>query len=75
MMEKRQLLESQKELLRIKFARVKLAQAEIDRTVDRIMGELGIPKQELSQWRISSNLEYFERIEIPKGSEEDKKNQ
>ena len=74
-MEKRQLLESQKELLRIKFARVKLAQAEIDRTVDRIMGELGIPKQELSQWRISSNLEYFERIEIPKGSEEDKKNQ
>ena len=67
---KKLLLESQKELLRIKFARANQAQQEIMKTIDRIAEELGVPKQELKQWRISPNLEYIEK---PEPVEEDKK--
>lgn len=67
---KKQLLESQKELLRIKFIRANLAQQEITKTMDRIAEELGVPKQELKQWKISPNLEYIEK---PEPVEEDKK--
>ena len=69
---KHQLLESQKELLRIKLARVNQARLEVGRTTDRIAEELGIPKQEINQWKISANLDYFEKPEPPK-KEEDKK--
>jgi len=67
---KKQLLNTQKELLRIKFARANLAQQEITKTMDRIAEELGVPKQELKQWKISPNLEYFEK---PEPVKEDKK--
>lgn len=66
----KKLLESQKELLRIKFVRANLAQQEITKTIDRIAEELGVPKQELKQWKISPNLEYIEK---PEPVEEDKK--
>jgi len=76
---KKQLLESQKELLRIKFALANQAKANLNITMDRIAMELGIPKQELSQWKINAELAYFEKKEplkevkktFPK--EEDKK--
>jgi len=62
---KRQLLESQKELLLIMLARTNQAQLEIQKTSNRTAEELGIPKQELNQWKISPNLDYFEKPEPP----------
>jgi len=69
-MKKLQLLESQKELLKIKFARANQAQKEVTKTIDRIAEELGVLKEELEQWKISPNLEYFEK---PEPVKEDKK--
>lgn len=60
---KKKLLESQKELLRIKFIRANQAQIEADKTIDNIAMELGIPKQELGQWKLDAKLEYFEKKE------------
>jgi len=60
---KKQLLESQKELLRIKFALANQAQSNVNITMDRIAMELGIPRQELSQWKIDAELKCFEKKE------------
>lgn len=68
---KKQLLESQKELLRIKLARVNQAKLEISVARNRIAEELGIPKQELDKWRISAELDYFEKPDLP--NKKDKK--
>jgi len=68
---KKNLLESQKQLLRIKQAGISQAMKNLDtlradynRTIRQIADELEISKEEIESWRFESD--YFEKIEEKK---------
>ena len=69
------LMESQRELLRLKRLIVQDAirlaeqkQAELQRAIETVALELGIDIKE-ERWRISKDGEYFEKIEPPQKQE------
>jgi len=68
---KKNLLESQKQLLRIKQAGISQAMKNLDtlradynRTIYQIAEELEIPKEEIKDWQFKTD--YFEKIEEKK---------
>jgi DNA-directed RNA polymerase specialized sigma subunit len=74
---KKKLSEIHRKLIQLRLERIReaqnllqLRQREFLNDLDLIAMELGIPKEELSKWRLDSKNEYLERIEsklkIPK---------
>lgn len=75
MAERKKLLNSHRELIRMKKEKmneiVKMAenaQKDMQRTADLIASELGIPENE--QWKLTKNDEFFEKIITPKKPKE-----
>ncbi|MCD6194276.1 MAG: hypothetical protein J7L26_12565 [Candidatus Aminicenantes bacterium] len=75
MTQKVKLMESQRELLRLKRLIVQDAirlaeqkQAELQRTIETVALELGIDVEK-ETWRLSDDYEYLEKIEPPKEKE------
>jgi len=76
MSNKKELLESQRELLNIKVNQINQVQQQLDRmkiefskTIARIKEELGIPRKELGEWEFDESEKYFIRkkiLKIPK---------
>jgi len=86
-MTKKELLESQRELLNIKVNQINQVQQQLDRmriefskTIARMKEELGIPRKELNEWEFDKTERYFVRKktlkvpkqEIPKKKDKDK---
>jgi len=76
-MQRIKLLKSQKVLLQMKAEKVQeaiaLAQAkqrEVQATLNLAMLEVGVPKDELNQWKLSEDGQAIEKIEIPKKKKE-----
>jgi len=75
-MTKKELLESQRELLNIKVNQINQVQqqlngmrVEFSKTIARMKEELGIPKKELNEWEFDKSERYFIRkktLKIPK---------
>jgi len=75
-MTKKELLESQRELLNIKVNQINQVQQQLNRmriefskTIARMKEELGIPKKELNEWEFDKLERYFVRkktLKIPK---------
>ena len=61
MAERKELLKSQRELLRLKMAQASAVQAEVQTTINIIATELGIDIQE--SWLFSPEGGYFEKVE------------
>lgn len=75
-MQRIKLLKSQKILLQMKNEKVqeiiRLAQTrqdEVQTTLNLIITEHGVPKDELNQWRLSEDGQAIEKIETPKPEE------
>lgn len=70
-MERKKLLDTQRELLLQKFQILQQAQASFNDTLRKISIELAIPEKEINDWRISKDAMYFEKTKpmkiIPKG--------
>ena len=60
-MERKKLINSQRELLFIKRASVEQAQANLQNTLTSIALESGVPEAELGQWVLNDKAEYFEK--------------
>jgi len=86
-MGKKELLESQRELLNIKINQINQVQQQLDRmriefskTIARMKEELGIPRKELGEWEFDKSERYFVRKKmlkmpektIPKKKDKDK---
>jgi len=75
-MGKKELLESQRELLNIKVNQINQVQQQLDRmriefskTIARMKEELGIPRKELGEWEFDKTERYFVRkkmLKMPK---------
>ena len=72
MTKKIKLMESQRELLRLKrlimqdaIQLAKQKQAELQRAIETVALELGIDVEK-EMWRLSNDYEYLEKIESPK---------
>ena len=63
MMERKELLKSQQELIRLKMAQINAVQAEAQATVNLIAAELGIDPNE--KWNLSADGKFFEKVESP----------
>ena len=61
--ERKKLLQSQTELLSTRMRELNNFKDIIQNTLDMICKELGIPENELEQWRLSNDMKYFEKIE------------
>ena len=73
------LLKSQKILFQMKngkvqdaIALVQARQGEAQATLNLIITELGIPENELNQWKLTEDGQSIEIIEIPKDKESEK---
>ena len=62
-MERKELLKSQQELLRLKMGQVNAAQADLQATLNTIASELGIDPNE--HWTLSPDLTRLEKMEPP----------
>ena len=62
-MERKELLKSQQELLRLKQAQAQAAQADLQATLNTIASELGIDPNE--RWTLSPDLTRLEKMEPP----------
>lgn len=67
-MERKRLINSQRELLFIRRANVEQAQASLQNTLTSIALESGVPETELGQWVLNDKAEYFEKAEAPKNN-------
>jgi ribonuclease BN (tRNA processing enzyme) len=70
---RKKLLKSQVELLRMKLDKVmqaklveKRARDEFQRTLDNIISELGVPKNERDRWGIDNKMQFIQEIKDPK---------
>jgi len=77
-MTKKELLESQRELLNIKVNQINQVQQQLDRmriefskTITRMKEELGIPKKELNEWEFDKTERYFVRKKMLKAPKEE----
>jgi len=77
MTQKIKLMESQRELLRLKRLIVQDAiqlarqkQAELQRAIETVALELGIDMKE-ERWQLTQNNEYFIKLETPKKQKKD----
>lgn len=61
-MEKKELLQSQTELLSIRMKELNKFKDVAQNTLDMICNELGVPENELDQWRLSKDMKYLEKI-------------
>lgn len=68
-MERKSLINSQRELLFIRRANVEQAQASLQNTLTSIALEVGVPEAELGQWELNDKAEYFEKTKVPKKNE------
>lgn len=66
-MERKKLLTSQKELLRMKREKINEAimlmrqrEAEFDATLNKIAEELDVPEEDFANWKLSKNDDYLE---------------
>jgi len=76
-MTKKELLESQRELLNIKVNQINQVQQQLNRmriefskTIARMKEELGIPRKELNEWEFDKSERYFVRKKMLKVPEE-----
>lgn len=63
-MQRKELLKSQRELVRLKIANLSTVQADVQNTVNTVATELGLDIKE--NWRLSDDGCFFEKIEPPK---------
>lgn len=63
-MERKSLLKSHQELVRLKMAQLNAFQAEVQATVNLIASELGIDPNE--KWSLSEDGSMFVKVEPPK---------
>ena len=66
-MERKELLKSQQELIRLTGARVNAVQVEAQAIVNMIAAELGIDLNE--KWNLSADGKFFEKVEEKKSDE------
>jgi len=62
-MEKKKFLQSQTELLSTRMGELNAFEDIVQNTLDMICKELGVPENELDQWRLSEDMKYLEKIE------------
>lgn len=68
MLKNKKLMQSQTELLAM---RLRESNRIMQNTVDMICKELGVPENELDQWRLDSDMKYFEKIKKKAPPKED----
>ncbi len=62
-MERKKLLQSQTELLSTRMRELNTFKDIVQNTLDMICKEMGVPENELDQWRLSEDMKYLEKIE------------
>lgn len=62
-MERKELLQSQIELLSVRVRELDAFKDVVQNTLDMICKELGVSEKELDQWQLSEDMKYLEKIE------------